>query len=403
MLPTLHYIPHYHDYILKSYSLHGDNEYLYCDRNSENIQKTIKIFNLGNRDITTNEWLFLVAEPDECRNFNWKMIPQIFTANDIKYQFGISECVLPSSWKTSACFTNQLNDESYIKCLLQNDIYMMNIINNTQWHKHEIVIIYNKVQNIKRLEYKIEKEAFKQALILSMKNIIAHANSEVIPILMPNVNDNGHHVEFIKIVKIKIQKEDCILDSDIGISYRYNYSNQKLEVVGIHLDKYLMLNHHQLITEYHECNCFQNFKPIIDHLVIGNPDNDKNNANICKKQCEKQIAEITELKKKLKPVRLSEEMNNDYTFNSSINDEEKLVNNDEDSKLEVLIDNDNNNIQILQSRNDDVLNELSNTCDNNFILDKNAPEFYPSYHRMSSNFKNKKSCGLRGVPENTPI
>jgi len=106
-------------------------------------------------------------------------------------------------------------------------------------------------------------------------------NPTLIPIIMFNTESTKkikYWIEFVWIVKIR-------QDSHIGISMIYNLATDSPEVRGIHTDKQLILDQHQLISPFYSdyfVNDFD-FESRFDHLSIGELDADKNTIYQLKK------------------------------------------------------------------------------------------------------------------------
>ena len=266
-------------YIIKASSLHTNNSF------RDRYGKNIRIFNYDLHDITTGETLYFAAQsilnPNKERGFKWKLLDRIFNSKDIENEFGVSKDRLPVSWKIRQCFTEVLNRKITITTLIKRQKYIQKLINKTPWHKRNQIFIDNKHENRKRITYSIEKKEFMHEISEFMKN--DRHDVKLIPVLIRNADASGHHVEFMEIARIWIEKQQC----NIALSYRIERNNT-IKIVGIYLNKYLILSQHQLISQCHICNCLDDFKSNIHHLTIGNPDFFENNMNLYKKKCNKQ-------------------------------------------------------------------------------------------------------------------
>ena len=63
---------------------------------------------------------------------------------------------------------------------------------------------------------------------------------------------------------------------DIGVSFKYNRQNDKIQVTGLHLDKELLQNQHTLADPQHEYKRLDSFESYINDINIGNPDDGQN-------------------------------------------------------------------------------------------------------------------------------
>merc|ERR1712232_788733 len=107
-------------------------------------------------------------------------------------------------------------------------------------------------------------------------------------------NDCHHHVEHIHVVEIS----DNI---DIGISYNCDQNN-RVQVTGIYLNKTDILNQHLLVSP-HNYDCLDDFKSCINMLMIGNPDDSRNQIKDLQKRLNDAKVEIKRLNGELNVSR----------------------------------------------------------------------------------------------------
>merc|ERR1719361_3298337 len=108
---------------------------------------------------------------------------------------------------------------------------MRQIIKKTKWNKMPIK------QNGQGMECVITKK--ESGRIINELNDFQ--NPTLIPIIMFDNESNDYSIEFVWIVRIRE-------DSNVGISLIYNAKKRRVEIKGIHTDKQLILDQHQLIS-----------------------------------------------------------------------------------------------------------------------------------------------------------
>eukprot|EP01084_Bolivina_argentea_P005893 11135_1 len=258
-------------YMIKAIELH--------DTNNEFNNGNIRICTYDLHDKTTNEPLYFVLQKtkNNNHNFKWNMMNRIFIAKDIENQYGIAQHKLPKLWKLRKEFKLQKTVKDKIISFIDNneDIFKLKKV---KWKQvRDKIRIYNKLQNKRRITIGLSKDEF----LNEIKQFrIATKNSDnLIQIMMPNSNGNGHHIEFVQFIKLRfnLENNNDVIITDIGLAYQYVAN--KVKLVGIHLDKHFIQSQHQLISKSHECDCFVNIQTNIDFLTIGNPDYFKNNMN----------------------------------------------------------------------------------------------------------------------------
>eukprot|EP01084_Bolivina_argentea_P146814 256974_1 len=261
---------HLYNHIIKcmAMQLQQDNEFAL-----KNDIK-IKIILFGVHDKTTNEPLYCVAEACNISNYKWRLLERPFTANDIKSEFNIAcEQIL------HADFQPQLKYPEKIKYLMQNEIDMKALINQTKWTKN--IPIYNKKSNVKRTTLSLTKQAFIKQFNQHMtcdEYRYGH-DQELIPFLMPAAVDQIHEIQFVQVVKLQ--------KTDIFVAFKYEEQSNSIKVIGIHLDPAFILSQHQLLFPGDKCDILDYFRCVYDHLTIGNPDLYENNMKRYKNKYQK--------------------------------------------------------------------------------------------------------------------
>eukprot|EP01084_Bolivina_argentea_P207319 353736_1 len=123
----IHYL---YSHILKSTTLNENNEFIIQN------DKTIRIFNCGFHHKITNETLYLVAEPFNQFNYQWKVMKNIFTANDIMNEFNITADKLPNSYDSNPDVKIQLSKQKDIINLLTHQFAQF-MIKSVPWNKRD--------------------------------------------------------------------------------------------------------------------------------------------------------------------------------------------------------------------------------------------------------------------------
>merc|ERR1712228_760522 len=141
---------------------------------------------------------------------------------------------------------------------------MRQIVKKTKWNKVPIKSFEHSEQ---RMEYIVKKQVF----VDDLNALNDYSNPKLIPIVMFDKEAIKHWIAFVWIVRIRE-------DSHIGISLIYNEEEDSVEIKGIHTDKQLILDQHQLISPLYR-NYFVNdfeFVSKIDHLKIAELGADEN-------------------------------------------------------------------------------------------------------------------------------
>eukprot|EP01084_Bolivina_argentea_P000916 1673_1 len=269
-------VVHLYSHIIKSTTLNENNEFMIQN------DKTIRIFNCGFHHKITNETLYLVAEPYNQFNYQWKIMKNMFTANDIMNQFNITADKLPNSYESNSDIKIQLSKQKDIINFIETPQFYKFVTNSTPWIKRDKIPIYNIKNNKNRITLSLSKQQFLKQVNNAVSNTSFNGNN-VIPILMKNNNDNDHHVEYVQIVNIQ---PGC----DIGIAYIFD-ENKQIKVAGIHIDAEFIRSQYELLFPGNKCDILDHFTCVYDHLTIGNPDLYKNGMEryekIYKNKCEK--------------------------------------------------------------------------------------------------------------------
>eukprot|EP01083_Nonionella_stella_P093619 262423_1 len=205
-----------------------------------------EIINCDLHERKTNETLFCVVEK---RTLNdRKMKNHLFTRDEL------SQFQLPVSSRT------KLQNAEY------NRIHNMFKNSNTQTWKDMLkackwnqVPVFTQPEHKQRVTLSISIELLNKIVIHTMNN-----KPKLIPIVM--FDETAHWMEYICVVHI--QK-----DMDIGIALKYTKKHglSSLKITGIHLDKAMILEQHELVLP-HKCECFDGFKSTIDDIHVGNAD-----------------------------------------------------------------------------------------------------------------------------------
>ena len=180
---------------------------------------------------------------------------------------------------------------------MKNSKRLNELINRIKWCK---IPVFDKRDNNRRRTLLITKPEF----ISDIKNKNKCAALDLIPILMfRKDNYEIHHV-------IIVQIDNGI---NVGISLLYDSRANRANITGIHIDKSLLIKAHQWISTQHrkECECFDNFNSTINHLSVGNPDDDQNKINALKK-------DLIELKRNMKETVINQKFNDGFSSSSYV-------------------------------------------------------------------------------------
>merc|ERR1712228_712310 len=178
---------------------------------------------------------------------------------------GISSHAVPPSFSQDHSFRIQLQQKDKIRSFIVEGAFKMRqIVKKTKWNK---VPIKNYEHKKQRMEYIVKKQVF----VDDLNALNDYSNPTLIPIVMFDKESIKFWIEFVWIVKIRE-------DSHIGISMIYNAKKRRVEIKGIHTNKQLILDQHQLISPLYR-NYFVNdfeFRSKVDHLKIAELGADKN-------------------------------------------------------------------------------------------------------------------------------
>eukprot|EP01083_Nonionella_stella_P157897 513143_1 len=204
-----------------------------------------EIINCDFHETKTDEPLFCVVEKctpnDTKKKYSRKMKDHLFTGDEL------SQFKLPKSSRTKL----QKTERNRI-----HNMYTKDMVNACKWNE---VPVFTQPEHKQRVTLSISIELLNKIVIHTMNN-----KPKLIPIVM--FDDTAHWMEYICVVHI--QK-----DMDIGIAIKYTKKHglSSLKITGIHLDKAMILEQHELVLP-HKCECFDGFKSIIDDIHVGNAD-----------------------------------------------------------------------------------------------------------------------------------
>merc|ERR1712087_424624 len=179
--------------------------------------------------------------------------------------YGISSHAVPPSFRQAHSFRTQFQQKDKIRSFIVEGAFKMKqIVKKTKWNK---VPIKNYEHKKQRMEYIVKKQVF----VDDLNALNDYNNPTLIPIVMFDKESIKFWIEFVWIVKIR-------QDSHIGISLVYNPKKRRVEIKGIHTDKQLILNQHQLISPLFSDYFVRDFEfsSKIDHLKIAELGADKN-------------------------------------------------------------------------------------------------------------------------------
>merc|ERR1712087_34891 len=179
--------------------------------------------------------------------------------------YGISSHAVPPSFRQAHLFSNPFQQKDKIRSFIVEGAFKMKqIVKKTKWNK---VPIKNYEHKKQRMEYIVKKQVF----VDNINELNDYSNPTLIPIVMFDKESIKFWIEFVWIVKIR-------QDSHIGISMIYNAKKRRVEIKGIHTDKQLILNQHQLISPLFSDYFVRDFEfsSKIDHLKIAELGADKN-------------------------------------------------------------------------------------------------------------------------------
>eukprot|EP01083_Nonionella_stella_P066556 175344_1 len=255
------------------------------------------IYNYYFCDKHTGERLYCIADK-KCSNGNthchYEMRDDLFTQQEIE-QMHVSPPLSPR--------------DSYEKVLHQKEAFehdlqscLDTVIGAVKWNHVRVFnaslsdLKQRRAQfNTKRRIIKMNRASFVDALQEFVGEL--HSQITLIPIIMflEDKRYCDYRVEYVQIVRI----ED---GTDIGISYCYD-DDKAIQVAGIHVNKWQMMEQHQLIAGHHQCNCFDEFESRIDDIHIGNPDDDLNRLKDMKQRMQSKDTTIQELQRHVKELQ----------------------------------------------------------------------------------------------------
>jgi len=194
-----------------------------------------------------------------------ELVEIVMNPGDILTNYGISINAVPPSFRQAHSFRTQLQQKERIRSFIVDSAFKMKqIVKKTKWNK---VPIKNYEHKKQRMEYIVKKQVF----VEDLNRLNDYVNPTLIPIVMFDKEAIKHWVEYVWMVKTRD-------DSHVGISMIYNAKKRRVEIKGIHTNKQLILDQHQLISPLYR-NYFVRdfeFESKVDHLKIAELGADKN-------------------------------------------------------------------------------------------------------------------------------
>eukprot|EP01083_Nonionella_stella_P012670 35871_1 len=238
----------------------GINQERYFD------QGTIRVFNVGLRSKDSKEKTYLVAKGvKSSRYYPWNM-NEILTEREIMSKYRL-KCV-PMPVQIEGIDASEIKDvEEKIMALKDQ------IIKHTKWTKIPIYNKEDKMRSVRRMTLTLDKPKF----IEYMRR--HEGKMSLLPIVMFDKNDK-YYVEYVWIVRLE-------KNVDVGVSFEYNKAEDSVKVVGIYVDKAMILKQHQIVCPSHQHGMLNGVQSEITDLYIGNPDDHRNQMNALKKKVER--------------------------------------------------------------------------------------------------------------------
>merc|ERR1719445_1483832 len=194
------------------------------------------------------------------------MLNRLFTASELEKEYGITE--LPSSWRQSEEFRNELAAKEQIESMLSDPAQRRRLIESVQWHK---VDVHKRQNNKRRLTLSLTKPQFMTQCAESTLDNAPQAEVELVPILMFNSETEAKWLEHVWVVSLE-------QGVSVGIALRSEANG--VRVTGLHLDGAYLRQQHELALPAHgDCRCLDHFESKISDLRIGNPDDLQNKIN----------------------------------------------------------------------------------------------------------------------------
>eukprot|EP01084_Bolivina_argentea_P032842 60797_1 len=236
----------------------------------------VQIYDLGLHHHISGESVYFIARRmDPCKRYIIDRIATKEEVNQVMKQHNIS--TLPVAVQMAPSMEDMKEIEESIASIAKD------IVKDIKWGK---IPVYNRKNSTRRMTLSLTNEKFEKCYETFVdRNTVQ--DMTLIPIVMFSEKD-VYRLEHIWMVSV----ED---DVDIGVSFEYNKAEHTVQVVGIHLDKELILKQHQVICPS-DCNLLRDARFHITDLHIGNPDDHQNRNNAHQKR-------IKTLKKELMKAR----------------------------------------------------------------------------------------------------
>eukprot|EP01083_Nonionella_stella_P174207 603219_1 len=205
------------------------------------------------------------------RNYKWRILNQLFTASEA---MKLSDAPLPRS---SRRHLQRMSAQFDLKQFTFDSQSIRRIIKQCKWNT---IPVFKRKENKQRLTFSMTQEELNPIIQKSLANI-ENDTTRLIPILMFDNTSNTHWIEHILVVHIRS-------GIDIGISLRCGATHDGVQITGIHLDKEMILEQHEVLLSHSQhsddvCHCLDGFTSTINDMRVGDCD-DLMNQMKCYKQ-----------------------------------------------------------------------------------------------------------------------
>eukprot|EP01084_Bolivina_argentea_P107035 191413_1 len=217
------------------------------------VTHALQVLNFDFTDKQSNEPLYCVMErlsSNQKSSCQWKMHDRLYTSAQL------SSLPLPVSSRLALTHQGRRDIGQYTF----NSQNVQSIVQRSTWN---VTPVFNQKNNKKRITLSITKEQL-NPLIAKALLAFERRMTKLIPILM--FGADSHWIEYVLMVRID---RDI---GDIGVSLRYDKDTHEVRITGIHLDKQMIHEQHELLDPHHECHCLDGYQLSIHDIHVGNPD-----------------------------------------------------------------------------------------------------------------------------------
>ena len=227
-----------------------------------------KIFNSGLINKNTSNDIYLMIEKIEQKEDNQSVCKQKYEWK-MNYYNRPTHHHLPQRVSDTDFYKDQLRQKEQIYHDLMEPRKRKRIIFATKWTRIQIL---NSINNKRRKCLQIQRQEFQKDI--SKKDFSSLKRSDLFPILM--FTGNGYKIHYVILFEVDN-------GTNIGISFIYDNKSKQTEVIGIHIDKSLLIRQHQWIA-CKDCKCLSSFISSFNCLEIGDPNSKQNEINLLREE-----------------------------------------------------------------------------------------------------------------------